>query len=267
MPWIFDAASDIGNRDEQQDRMAVLHALGDDTHLLIVADGAGGHSNGALAAQTVIETVQRHFSEGILGEPSRFVEYICLSAHDAVKGLASKAGRPPASTCVFLLLQGRDACWGHVGDSRLYHLRGGQVLFQTVDHSVARLYADSLGVDPDGGGDLPPANTLYMCLGTRREVLPEINDSLVAPDDCFILCSDGFWNHVHVEEIARSLAGRDSGAESAREWVRRARLRAGDGADNISLVLARWHPDFPPPAAGIVGSLVAWLRRLFPGRA
>ena len=265
MSWIFDAATDIGGRNEQQDRLAVLHAADNQTHLLVVADGAGGHSNGALAARTVVETLDQHLSSGVRGEPLGYLEHICLAAHEAVLGLASAESRPPASTCVMLLVRDGDAYWGHVGDSRLYHIRGERVLFQTADHSLARLFADSMGDGSNAQREMPPANTLYMCLGAQTEVTPETSASLVEPGDSFLLCSDGFWNQVPIEEVIASFSGKDEGRRSAREWVQQAKIRGGEGGDNISLVLARWLPDSSGQGFGRSRSLLTWLRKLLPG--
>jgi serine/threonine protein phosphatase PrpC len=62
MPWQFSLASDIGGRSEQQDCLEMLSLNSGDTHLVVVADGMGGHRDGALAARTVIETARRRFN-------------------------------------------------------------------------------------------------------------------------------------------------------------------------------------------------------------
>jgi len=254
MPWAFSQALAIGGRNEQQDRIAILHAEGTDTHLLILADGAGGHGNGALAAQTVIDTAVACFTPGATAEPDRLVIDICLAAHQAVIGLPSGGGLPPASTCVVLLLRSRDAHWAHVGDSRLYLLRGEQTLFQTEDHSHARFDLHADGARPN--------KKLYMSIGAGREIQPETESVRVDPGDQFLLCSDGFWNQVSIDRVASALAQGPLDQQTAQGWVDRANRAGGARADNISLLLARYLPDSAAGRWDIATRLRAWLGRM-----
>ena len=139
MPWQFSMASDIGGRSEQQDCLEMLSSDSGDTHLVVVADGMGGHRDGALAARTVIETARRHFNSGRTSDPQTFLQGLCLESHQAISDLGGNEQRSPGSTCVLLYLDGPEAYWAHVGDSRLYHFRNGKLLNLTQDHSVAQL--------------------------------------------------------------------------------------------------------------------------------
>ena len=258
MPWTVSQASSIGGRDEQQDRIATFHTDGQDIHLLVLADGAGGHGNGALAAQALIDVAADRFSPGAAGEPERLIVDICRAAHRDIQRLPAGGARPPASTCVVLLLLSRDAYWTHLGDSRLYLMRGERVLLQTEDHSLARL-------DAEAGGDAPggvPRRQIYLSLGASRDPSPAVESVRVEPGDRFLLCSDGFWGHVPIDEIARSLASSGLDEHTAREWVERANERGGGRGDNISLLIAQCLPDRPPTHPRLGASVREWIARL-----
>lgn len=239
MPWTVSEASSIGGRDEQQDRIATFHAERHDIHLLVLADGAGGHGNGALAAQALADVAADRFSARAAGDPERLLIDICLAAHRAIQGLPAGGARAPASTCVLLLLHARDAYWTHLGDSRLYLMRGERVLLQTEDHSLARLDAEAGGGSPGGA----PRRQIYLSLGASRDPRPEVESVRVEPGDRFLLCSDGFWSHVPIDQVARSLAEGGLDGDVVRDWVDRANEDGGGRGDNISLLIAECLPN------------------------
>jgi serine/threonine protein phosphatase PrpC len=115
----------LGNRSNNQDRCLILERFG--RVLLVVADGMGGHARGDLAAQTAIDSLSRSFlgQRGAIDDPQNFLKGALHSAHmDIVE--AGNAENPPVNprtTCVVCLIEGDQAWWAHVGDSRLYLLR------------------------------------------------------------------------------------------------------------------------------------------------
>ena len=256
MTWRSFAVQDIGGRHEQQDRCTVLHSGSADTHLAIVADGVGGHGDGSLAAQTVIDEATRQFSTANLADPEQFLEQLCMDAHQAILDLNTSATGMSGSTCVFLLVKGSEAYWAHVGDSRLYLVRGDNAVLRTTDHSVVQLRADT-GVTDDGSE--VGANQLYMCLGGGNPVVPETDASVAAAYDVFLLCSDGFWGQLDVDEVAAELARSNFERALAEQWVQQAKQAGASSGDNISLVLLRLDEE---PRWGM-GPLLRSLRRLF----
>jgi serine/threonine protein phosphatase PrpC len=239
MPWQFDLASDIGARAEQQDRVAVLQVPGrEDAHLVVLADGMGGQQQGAEAAQAVVDSARTAIALFGDGDTSAaLLRTLCLAADRAVRAIGRADGGDPGSTCALLYLDGREAYWAHVGDSRLYHFEAKRLLFRTADHSVAELLAGEKDAATEGQRD----SRLYMCLGGRNRVEPEIGSAAVGARDWFLLCSDGLWSQLDEADLLQTAAAQ-SAQGGAAHIAALARQRGGAASDNISLVLARQQP-------------------------
>lgn len=235
MAWHFDLASDIGARTEQQDRVAVLPVPGrDDAHLVVLADGMGGHRGGAEAAQAVVDAARAAVALfGAGGTPGGLLHALCLAADRAVRAIGTDQDNSPGSTCALLYLEGREAYWAHVGDSRLYHFGTRRLLFRTADHSIAELLAGQHDAAAGGQRD----GRLYMCLGGRNRVEPEVGSAAVGSGDWFLLCSDGLWSQFDEDELMRASAG-GAGRAGAAQIAAQATQRAGTASDNVSLVVA-----------------------------
>ena len=238
MTWQFDLATAIGGRAEQQDRAECFTLPGRaGGYLAVVADGMGGQQDGALAAQTVIDTARRELPGIAKASPREGLTGFCMAAHEAIRAIGRENGTNPASTCTALCLRGDEAYWVHVGDSRLYHFNGDTLLYRTDDHTLAGLLRGSGSASSARRPARRRDSRLYMCLGGLNEVQPEFGASAIGRNDWFLLCSDGFWNQVRTDEAARSVADADGAA--ADSLVALAAQRGGPRSDNVSLVVAR----------------------------
>ncbi len=251
MSWKFTSAIDIGNRSEQQDRVAILHSE-NTTHLLIVADGMGGHEDGALAAQTVIDVATRHFHNDDFSNPGEALEKICLDAHQTISKLSHKSASAPGSTCVLLYLTDSEAYWAHIGDSRLYQFSNNRCMFKTTDHSMIELMETQNELPEQ---DAATQNQLYMCLGGSNDVVAEVMGISINPGDQFLLCSDGLWGQLDVEASLLANNG-DFDQSFADQLVKTSRNQADGKSDNICLAWAsRQEPSMQEKSN--------WIRRLF----
>lgn len=260
MTWQTASALAIGDREEQQDRVAVFHLEDGEAHLLVVADGMGGHNDGAAAAQTVIDIASSRFNQARVDDPRQFLETICLDSHNAILALSENRVSAPGSTCVIAYLTSSQAYCVHVGDSRLYQFRSGRLIHKTSDHSIAQLMEDHDNDLKDETGRLAPQNQLFMCLGGNNELSPEFYASKVSPGDCFVLCSDGFWGQLDVEQIFAGIDVTGVDQEFAAELVQLASQRGQGRSDNIGLVWAHRVGDpVESEKPGLLKRLIAWL--------
>lgn len=241
MHWLIHAGTSIGGRKEQQDRLSLLTSPEQDQHLLILADGAGGHSNGARAAQIVVDFA--HDSADDLWQstdPEQSLEHFCQHAHIRVLALSENQDIA-CTTLVILLLRGNEAYWAHLGDSRLYLIRDNRIIVKTRDHSLRQLAVDQAesGANAEKYREQSiPANQLYMCLGIPGDINPEIGASSLQPGDRFLMCSDGLWGHLDLDGMIESLPALFS-QSFCDSLIEKARIQNGADGDNISLILAQ----------------------------
>ncbi len=242
-------ADHIGDRGDQQDRVAILtspHFPG--TLMALLADGMGGRSGGRMASDQVMSTARNIFeSLPDAGTGVRdLLTQIATEAHAVIRLTALASEKEPHSTIVALLLQREVAQWMHAGDSRLYHFRDGALAHRTIDHSYgSRMTAD--GELVEGGPETDAyKNILFSALGIGHELRLDYGrvDDL-RTGDAFLLASDGLWAYFTERElgnVVHKLAPR----EAAETLVRLARERARGHGDNLSVAIVKL--ERPDPA-------------------
>jgi serine/threonine protein phosphatase PrpC len=239
MAWEVAKADAVGGREEQQDRVEVLAGRGG-RHLLVVADGLGGHKGGALAAQAVIDTARALWPAQLKAPkpPAEFLGALCAEAHRRINALAPDRDETPHSTCVLLHLDDREAHWAHVGDSRLYHFRDHALVERSHDHSVVQMLVDLGRIAEADMAAHPDQNRLTQSLGGSKAPEPSLGSAPVTRGDAYVLCSDGLWESVDTDEMAVALASGALGV-AARRLIARAAERGGPTGDNVSVAVAR----------------------------
>jgi serine/threonine protein phosphatase PrpC len=235
----------LGNREENQDRVAI--AIGDGAAFLAVVDGMGGHADGARAAEVAMRAMVGEFWEASrpLFDPEGFLHLTIGRAHEAVVDLGR--GLPPEirprATCAACVVQGSNAYWAHVGDSRIYQLRAGHVLARTRDHSHVELLLRAGRITERQAQDHPMRNYVECCIG-GDPVLPEMSLSgrnPLAAGDVLLLCSDGLWSGLTDEQIAAlSLPAERGLRESLADLGERAVAGTAPFADNTTAAAVRW---------------------------
>ena len=134
MPYEFACAENIGDRKEQQDRVMVMtHPAYAGVTLALIADGMGGHTGGALAAQSVADAITALFAgfQPGTGAAQDWLRGMVNAAQDRVAGAGQGFNRDPRSTCVVALAQPGRIDWVHCGDSRLYLFRDNKFVSRT----------------------------------------------------------------------------------------------------------------------------------------
>lgn len=234
-----------GDRSEQQDRVAVLQgrqarrcALG------LLADGLGGRSGGALAAENVVLATQNAFDRFVPAEesPEAFFVKLVDEVHTVLRLTALAAEKEPHSTFAAVLVQPDRVDWCHVGDSRVYHFRDRELRHCTSDHTYARQLVEQGELSLQHARLHPSAHMLVNSIGAQQRPRPAIDgigDPL--PGDSFLLCSDGLWAYFEPDELAEIIVSH-SCREAAALLIDLARERARGRGDNCSLVLIRLDP-------------------------
>jgi protein phosphatase len=251
------AGTDVGLvRTSNEDSVGCFPEFG----LFVVCDGLGGHASGEVASRLAVETVRQAVAEnhpaapaeGLLGRTRRLlgrqaertdedllreaVESANRRVFDGARQGAGEDARSMATTVVALRLdldRGCLAC-AHVGDSRLYRLRGGKLELLTADHTVA-------GSRYLGGGEipvsLPHSNRLLQALGINGSVDVVTHGEAIAAGDVYLLCSDGLSGLVE-PRVLRDTLGSDALVSDLGQKLIQLALDAG-GTDNTSAVLVR----------------------------
>jgi PPM family protein phosphatase len=210
--------------------------------LCLVADGIGGHRAGKaaseLAARRVMEEYYRHPPGDVPGALRRAIRL----ANAEVFRLAQQPGHEKAgTTIVAAVLHDETLTVAHVGDSRAYLLSGDGVHTLTRDHTWVTEQLEDGVLTQEQAERHAQRHVLTRSLGARPEVLIDVIHTSLRPGDQVLLCSDGLWEAVSLEEI-EAAAGRSGPQQAARDLVELANEHGGP--DNVTVILAR--PDLGP---------------------
>lgn len=232
----FSDYSHIGRRQNNEDSLCALQIPGG--FLAVVADGLGGHRNGEFASRQAVETLRRCLNRRVpLSED--LMEEAVIQANTDVFSIQGRW--PEAKTTVAVLwLQGNMAVAANVGDSRVYQFRGGKVIYQSVDHSLAQLAVVAGKISTQQIRNYPERNKLTRSLGWEESPWIDIRILSVQPGDRFLLCSDGFWEEI-TEDRMLEMAAMHKDAEA---WLQAMRaLVQPRASDNNTAVAAVVFPE------------------------
>jgi len=243
-----------GARRYNQDRMGYVFSR--DALLMIVADGMGGHLHGEIAAQLTVEFIGQKFQREAkpkIIDPARFLTEGVHGAHNAILRYADAHAllETPRTTVVAALVQDGYTYWAHVGDSRIYLIRAGQVVTQTRDHSrVQQLVLQGL-VREEAVAAHPERNKIYNCLGAHVPPQVEISPkSRLQERDTLLLCSDGLWGPLPPREVSGAFLS-DPLNRAVPQLMTLSERRAGAEADNITAIAMTWNELGPASADAI----------------
>lgn len=233
-----------GNRRNNQDRHTVM--IGDRAVLLGVADGMGGHSDGAGAAEAATRAWAAAFrsSRNVIAAPVQFLQDSMQRAHLKVVEMARGQGleHAPRTTGVMALIHSGSVRWIHAGDSRAYLLRDGEILKRSRDHSVVEELVRRGQISEDEARRHPMRHYVETCLGgddntpgfrLRRRMR-------LLPGDIVLLCSDGFWGPLDMDAAAQRLFGQPDLQQCLEDLAGEAEQAAAPRSDNITAVALRW---------------------------
>lgn len=241
------AATHVGRvREQNEDAHLVDEALG----LFAVADGMGGHAAGEVASGLTVQTVQRVVREGqaridaYRREPSsrdaadavlklleEAAQAACLAVHEL--GQQDDQKRGMGTTLSMLLAIDGHAFVAHVGDSRIYLLRGDHVHQLTQDHSLQNELLKRGKLSPEAIAKVAQKNALTRAIGVYASVEVDTLQLDLLPGDRALLCSDGLYAYLKKEELASILEAPP--AQATQRLIALANQRGGH--DNITAIV------------------------------
>ena len=217
--------------------------------LLAVADGMGGHAAGEVASRVVIETMAPLDSAPADGDVESALRSAVQTANGYLRDMVAADGalEGMGTTLTAFLWTGTQLALVHIGDSRAYLLRDGQMRQVTHDHTFVQTLIDEGRITPDEANTHPQRSWITNALDGRADIHVDMSLIDVQVGDHLLVCSDGLSSYVSEQTIAETIAGND--ARAACDALVDLALRAG-GLDNISCIVAEVIDD--PAAAGAV---------------
>ena len=249
MRYFAAAKSDVGRkRHGNEDSFCLAPEIG----LFVVADGMGGHAAGEVASRLAVDTIQEWVAKylsgadaAIVGKPvptcSREANFLLSSIrlanriiYDTAQGRREYAGM--GTTVVSVLAMNDHVALAHVGDSRIYRVRGEQIVQLSRDHSLVQHQVDRGIISPEEAQGSQYKHLITRALGLKESVEVDLVEQPVLPGDFLLLCSDGLSDLLEDEEMLAIVRDHADDLEKAcQTLVDRANYKGGD--DNITALL------------------------------
>ena len=259
MNYTFQARTDPGRvRENNEDALAIDN----ETRLCVLADGMGGYNAGEIASGMATAFIKSEMARWLseVGKHAKIKEIrraleICVD--NANRSVFNASDANPqyfgmGTTLVVGVFHDAHLILGHIGDSRCYRLRDGQLAQITKDHSLLQEQIDAGLVTQEQAASSSIKNLVTRALGVEDTVMMELKEHEVEPGDWYLMCSDGLSDMVDDAEIASILGGSISIENKADRLVAAANQHGGK--DNISVLLI--HADVALEKRGLISRLL-----------
>lgn len=244
-------------------------AVDGDCGFAVIADGMGGHRAGDVASRMARDIIMerlpakvRQFRAGARQPmPIQFAEQIVKEANRAIYAAAqSQAGcAGMGTTLAMVLFHGRSVALLHVGDSRIYRLRDGQLELLTRDDSLLHDQVESGMIAVEDVRESHNRHIVTQALGVAAKVAVHLREESVRGGDVFLLCTDGLSDLVEAADIELIVDSLKTNLKLAADHLIQLANDNG-GYDNISVALVRVMDDTPSSGRkGWLGRLFGWL--------
>jgi len=252
MKIAYQALTDVGRKRKGNEDSLIANP---EQGLFVVADGMGGHAAGEVASKVAVDSINEFvcltggdeeitwpfgLDEGISYDGNRLktaIRYANRKVLDAVMEKAEYEGM--ATTVAAILVDGATANLAHVGDSRVYLYRDGELKQLTSDHSWVNEQLQSGIISVDQARSHPLRNVVTRALGGKADLQVDMQSHTLRAGDVLLMCSDGLTTMVPDDEIARVLAEAAGDIQAAgTNLVAAANARGGE--DNITVVLLQF---------------------------
>ncbi|GAA3311094.1 MerR family transcriptional regulator [Streptomyces cinereospinus] len=241
-PFMSPTAESLGIRYAALSDTGLVRAGNQDTayagpRLLAVADGCGSH--GGTASAAAVDALKPLETDGVsAGSLLNVLEEVVEQAKQAVHDIAGSGPSVEATgtTLTALFWTGSQLALVHIGDSRVYLLRDGELFQITHDHTVVQSMVDEGRLSPEEAASHPQRSLLVRALGPGADTTPDMRLYDAQREDRYLLCSDGLSTVVPAQDIHRVLAEVSEPEQAVRELI--ARANGSGGPDNVSCVVA-----------------------------
>jgi len=234
---IFCGKTDIGlRRSNNEDAFIISPELG----FCLAADGMGGAAAGELASKIFADTVLEIFADSTDQSEKEILYRVKKAFSFANEKILDHATQNPnhegmGCTAELLAFFGDGFALGHVGDSRTYRFRNGQLRQLTQDHTLVQEQIEEGLISSENIRNHPLRNIILRALGQERELALDLLRGKILPGDLFLLCSDGLTDMVQDDQIQEILSSDIDIHRKADKLVESA--KAAGGKDNITVVL------------------------------
>ncbi len=242
------ARTDLGmRRNHNEDGYGIL----EEDALVLVADGMGGHAAGEIASSLALSEIAGFYHAACktpeLDWPFKREDNLSLVENRLLCGVglanlrifeasADKGRKGMGTTLVCAAIVGESITIAHVGDSRAYRVRDGEIIRLTRDHSLLEQFKE---INPtmtrEEENNFPHKNVITRALGLNDVVEVDVRTHEIKPNDRYLLCTDGLSGHLDDEELLEVV--KDGGDLTAVVLELVERANAAGGADNITVVL------------------------------
>ena len=229
----YAVQSDIGLQREDNEDAVYAGA-----RLLAVADGMGGHAAGEVASATVIDALRPLDTQVPAGEMLNALDHAVRRASSTLRDIvqANPALSGMGTTLTALLWSGSQLGLVHIGDSRAYLVRGGELFQITHDHTLVQSLLDDGKITPAEVASHPQSMLLLRALSGDKNFEPDLQLRQARPGDRYLLCSDGLHRVADADAIAQVLLAVQDPDQAARDLV--ALAMDGGAPDNITCIVA-----------------------------
>jgi protein phosphatase len=181
-----------------------------DKNVLAVADGMGGYVGGEIASKTAVEAIAYYFKNFTFAAPVQ-LEKAIQYANSCIlsKTMIDPSLKGMGTTVSMVTLARHYAFWGHVGDSRIYLFRQGQLQQISVDHTIVQVLVAKGKITEDEVNEHPQRHVLTRAVGVDDSVLVDSGGFEVQAKDRILICSDGLTSLLSKEELSQAIGDYD----------------------------------------------------------
>jgi PPM family protein phosphatase len=235
--------TDLGNVRTNNEDMGLFVRIADERirrergHLLLVADGMGGHNAGEVASRMAAEVISQEYFKH-KGTIENCLLFALKTANQKIyeASQAKPQYRGMGTTCTAIVIQEQQLFYAHVGDSRAYLFKNQAITQLTEDHTLVQDMVKKGEITAEEAETHPKRNILTNAMGTRPEIRIDVGkcNELFEENDRLLLCSDGLYDYLTDTDLSQYLLAENL-RTIANDMVQEAKNRGGH--DNITVVL------------------------------